>query len=150
MTHGGAAPHLARRNDLSTQRPLRPRYTPAVRKALLAFLLLILPVQFGWAAAAGYCQHEHGGSLGHFGHHEHQHQGKPAAAADDGVKHQEAGIQADDPDCAFRHLGCAQPLTSQAAFAPAPLNEAVVREAPPRFDAWLPSLIERPNWTPLA
>ena len=150
MTRGTTAPQFARQNNPSIRWPLRARYTPAVRKAVLVFLFLILPVQFGWAVAAGYCQHERGGSLGHFGHHEHQHQGKASPSADDTAKHSKIGIQADDPDCAFCHLGCAQPLTSQAVFAPVHLDEIIVRGSSPRFDAWLPSLIERPNWTPLA
>ena len=148
MTRSTTVLHVARQNSPSSRWRPCARYTPAVRKALLVFLFLILPVQFGWAAVAGYCQHERGDTLGHFGHHEHQHQ--PAASADDTVKHANIGSQADDPDCAFCHLGCAQPLASQATFVPALLNGVVARAVPPRFDAWLPSPIERPKWTHLA
>jgi len=52
-------------------------------RRLLAFLLiLLLPVQFSWAAAASYCGHEaEAQAKRHYGHHEHQHKadsGKPA------------------------------------------------------------------------
>ncbi|WP_338016823.1 DUF2946 family protein [Noviherbaspirillum sedimenti] len=39
----------------------------------MILLLTILPLQYSWAAAAVYCEHEQG-HVAHFGHHGHQHQ----------------------------------------------------------------------------
>eukprot|EP01041_Mallomonas_annulata_P024886 gene24886-45794_t len=43
-----------------------------MRTFLLTLLLAILPLQFAWGAATGYCRHEAGTGATHFGHHEHQ------------------------------------------------------------------------------
>jgi len=59
-----------------------PCYYLAVKKLILIFLLLVVPLQFSWAAAGAYCQHEQGTSSFHFGHHAHSHQAKHDA--DDG------------------------------------------------------------------
>ncbi|NCV41106.1 MAG: hypothetical protein EBW11_11190 [Betaproteobacteria bacterium] len=40
-----------------------------MRKFLAIFLLVLLPLQFSWAAVAGYCQHEAGVTANHPGHH---------------------------------------------------------------------------------
>ncbi|MBU0601652.1 MAG: hypothetical protein KKD25_04520 [Gammaproteobacteria bacterium] len=45
-----------------------------MRRWLSILLLVFLPFQFTWAAAAGYCQHETGAAAQHFGHHDHKHQ----------------------------------------------------------------------------
>ena len=45
-----------------------------MRRWLFIFLLLVLPFQMVWAAAAPYCAHEVNPSAKkHFGHHEHKH-----------------------------------------------------------------------------
>lgn len=44
-----------------------------MRRCLVLVLLLWLPLQFSWAAAAGYCGHEQRKGAAHFGHHAHQH-----------------------------------------------------------------------------
>src|SRR5574343_283494 len=79
-----------------------------MKKFLAIFLLVLLPLQFSWAAVAGYCQHEAGVTANHPGHHTHDHQaadnhesGKDGTASA-GVHH----------DCATCHLGCAAALTS--------------------------------------
>lgn len=54
------------------------------RRLLLICLLCLLPLQWGWAAAASLCAHESGVGAQHFGHHEH--------------RHQEAGEQTGDAD----------------------------------------------------
>jgi hypothetical protein len=51
-----------------------------VKKLILILLLVFVPLQFAWAAAGAYCQHEQGMSSFHFGHHAHSHEGKPDAA----------------------------------------------------------------------
>lgn len=45
-----------------------------VKKLLAILLLVVVPFQFAWGAAAVYCQHEQAPQAQHFGHHVHQHQ----------------------------------------------------------------------------
>jgi len=48
-----------------------------MRRLLLIFLVVLLPLQFAWAGAAAYCSHEQADSqqeyTWHFGHHAHEH-----------------------------------------------------------------------------
>ncbi len=79
-----------------------------MKRCLAIFLLVLLPLQFSWAAMVGYCQHETGETVQHPGHHSHEH-----ASAD----HPTTGENADssaaiDHDCATCHLGCAAALVS--------------------------------------
>lgn len=121
-----------------------------MRRWLTLLLLVTLPLQFTWAAAAAYCQHEQAPSARHMGHHEHEHPG----AQDE---HQQARKAADpdatkaakvfgDADYGYCQLSAAKPLQVQG-FAIAPLA------GPPTLDASVPPLQtrdpdrrERPNW----
>jgi hypothetical protein len=94
-----------------------------MRRALLVFLLFLLPLQFSWAAAAAYCDHEEGTMATHFGHHQHNHHSPHRAVAGDPVKDSKAKVPfGDDNDCVFCHLACAQAMfsgnTSLPALAP--------------------------------
>ena len=42
-----------------------------MRRWFAILLLVLLPAQLTWAAAAGYCMHKPGAAVSHFGHHEH-------------------------------------------------------------------------------
>ncbi len=116
----------------------------AVRKFFFLVLLLILPVQFAWAAATGYCRHETGEAAKHFGHHEHQHR-----TAQDGVsKDSEAPSSLGaDSDCGVCQLSAAQLVPSTKAVI------AITSAEPPRFacgaryDSYIPSGPERPDRT---
>lgn len=69
-----------------------------VMRRVLAFLiLLIVPLQMSYAAAAAYCEHESRPAQGgHLGHHAHQHQESPAGKSKiPGKLH---------PDCAQCHF----------------------------------------------
>ena len=116
-----------------------------MRRLVLLLVVLILPLQLAWGAAAGYCQHEAGPDSQHFGHHEHVHKadpGKASGTADWGQ----------DNDCGTCHAAGATALTSSAAplhlsvvFSRAPILEAFRRPpAPP------PHAPERPQWARLA
>jgi len=116
-----------------------------MRRLVLVFLLLLMPVQWTWAAAAAYCGHESRSAGGHVGHHQHDHvggqkAGKSGQAADSGQ------VQADvDGDCDYCHLGASHWLL--AAFSPAPppalTNWPTVQ---PRIDTdFLSSGPERPD-----
>jgi hypothetical protein len=51
-----------------------------MRRFILIFLMVLLPVQWSWAAAASVCAHEKDTS--HFGHHEHEHAAAPQVSAE--------------------------------------------------------------------
>jgi hypothetical protein len=78
-----------------------------VSRLLAIALLVFLPFQSIWAAAAPYCGHEPAtAASGHFGHHEHAHVGA-AQPIDDADRAPMA-----DTDCAACHFGMNVPLAS--------------------------------------
>lgn len=114
-----------------------------MRRWLVIVILLVLPLQFTWGAAAPYCAHEAASAANaHPGHHQHLHQGGSNAtkAGDDG-----ADVGAKHPDCASCHAGTATTLPLPAAeLAIAPRDG--LRERPPaRYRSHTPSVPERPD-----
>ncbi|BEU96258.1 DUF2946 family protein [Acidovorax sp. DW039] len=135
-----------------------------MRRWILTCLLMLLPIQFSWAAVAAYCQHERGGLPArnqHLGHHEHQHAGgkepgkseaqaQPLAQADNDSGKGDSRMDRADPDCRMCHgLGLG------VLWQPAP------KWAPPRASTWAgptvghlpqhtPHPPERPQWPRLA
>lgn len=139
--------------SIDTPRCSRP--TPAtlesapVNRLLLIVVMVLLPLQMVWAAAAPYCGHEARlAAKKHFGHHEHQHEASPAdpaaAEADSG---DEAGAQ--HPDCQNCHLGSiATPAVP--ALEVAMLNPRTVRAEPASsYTSHVPFGPERPDRTRL-
>jgi cytochrome c553 len=116
---------------------------PDPMRRLFAILLLVLmPLQSLWAAAAPYCAHEESPKAMHLGHHTHEHQQNQ----DEGSS---KGSPAAHADCHVCHGGTAVvtgPLGS-------PEQPAMRGHAPPLV-AWMPaapvSPPERPNWARLA
>src|SRR5205814_371136 len=99
------------------------------------------PLQFGWGAAAAYCQHETTTETSrHFGHHEHVHKTDAKKPADSKV--------AGDNDCNACHAmssavasegtdGMEAPLTARwVAFPPPPPRTSALARAPDR-PQWL-------------
>lgn len=129
----------------------------SMRRLLLAFLLLFMPLQFIWAAASPYCGHEESPQVSHFGHHVHEHQ---AGHADEGAATSQTGETLDhnalaasgamDVDCHACHgsgSGVAMSAGTQPVMVP------VGRPAAQMAPAWAhPPLSrpERPNWSVLA
>lgn len=111
----------------------------AMRKLVAIFLLSLIPLQASWAAVASYCQHERGASVGHLGHHEHQHESHQAARP---------GATTADADCGLCQAGfltglMIEPGVSVEALTVAgPAERLGLRPAPPPLD-----LPERPNWS---
>ena len=76
-----------------------------MRRLILVFFMVLLPLQWSWAAAARVCGHEAQESReSHFGHHQHEH------AAEDGADHPGAGegglsapAMGEHPDCQGCH-----------------------------------------------
>jgi hypothetical protein len=113
-----------------------------VRRYLIIFFMVFLPFQFAWGAAAGYCTHEKGDQVSHFGHHAHVH--KASGASTDSSVSFAGGC---DPDCGYCHSGCAQPPPSgllNLSIA-MPSMDVSTEMRPMRFR--VPDVIERPNWS---
>lgn len=115
-----------------------------MRRWLAIFLLVLLPLQAVWAAAAPYCEHEENPTAMHVGHHIHEHQ---ASQADD-QEPSSTGL-ADHADCHICH--------GVAAAVPALAGAAAVADHGDAAPAWLQALPrppvfppDRPNWSRLA
>jgi hypothetical protein len=114
-------------------------------KRLLLIVILVLPFQLIWAAAAPYCTHESVGSEPfHVGHHEHQHEKA------DGADSSENTLGAFDGDCEVCHLGCAGAVPVPPPAAAMALPHAVPIEVPVALRSHVPTLPERPNIARLA
>ena len=107
-------------------------------------MLVILPFQFAWGAAASYCGHEKSVGAGHFGHHGHQHKAK--ADADGEAAAKKAGALADDPDCAMCHLGCVQPPANSPTVVVDTSDAASATRLHLCAENGRPGRIERPKW----
>lgn len=96
-----------------------------LRRFILISMMLLLPLQWSWAAAGSVCEHEDGGQ--HFGHHAHQHH-----AADHGGHDDEAFGH--HPDCDACHTlvaGClTNPSVVHAAWAATAYVPTGVRQLP--------------------
>lgn len=80
-----------------------------MKKLLLIFLLFALPIQYSWAAAAVYCQHESKHTT-HFGHHSHHHVAQAEKVAEKSDEKTKLAIL--DYDCGYCHLSCQVTPTS--------------------------------------
>ncbi|WP_132258155.1 cation efflux protein, CzcI family [Paucimonas lemoignei] len=80
-----------------------------MKKLLMILLLTILPLQYSWAAAAVYCQHEQG-HASHFGHHSHQHQGHSDQSEADG----KSKVKQFHSDCEYCHFFGQSPFIAAA------------------------------------
>ncbi|MGM9488085.1 hypothetical protein ACS5PM_12095 [Ideonella sp. YS5] len=111
---------------------------------MLVFLLLVLPTQFVWAAAAPYCAHESSPTAKkHYGHHEHHHQADQQANAGDGPDQTLGG----DPDCGTCHLGVSVPVPMVAVLAAMTPSSPVLGPPSAGFRSYVPAGPERPDRT---
>ncbi|EXI67274.1 MAG: Cation efflux system protein CzcI [Candidatus Accumulibacter adjunctus] len=116
-----------------------------MRRWLTILLLSVLPLQFVWAAVAGYCQHDSGETVKHFGHHEHKHDVPEDAeqGADDG----QLPLADFDGDCTDCHASCAVAPSAAVALPVIPVLSFAIPwasqlPAPPPL-----TQPDRPNWS---
>jgi hypothetical protein len=107
-------------------------------------LLVVMPAQLIWAAAAPYCAHETSAAgKQHFGHHDHRHQADDRAAPDNVDESGPLGTF--HADCEVCHLGAsaAMPVPVVALDSPPlqPPNEGPA----PRYTSHVPLGPERPD-----
>jgi hypothetical protein len=77
------------------------RHNPSMRRVLVFILLILMPLQFSFAAAAVYCETETQMAAEHFGHHDHEGPAAPLANGDEPAPGAES-------DCDVCHLACAK------------------------------------------
>ncbi len=109
-------------------------------------MLMLLPFQLVWGAAASYCQHEQGAGGGHFGHHVHKHQGKVLKASGEVSPDGKSFVGCDDPDCASCHLTCMSPTMDATMGFISDVGEPPQSALNCGHPPLIPYAIERPNW----
>lgn len=121
-------------------------YNPAMRSWLVVLLLVLMPLQFSWAAMGAFCQHERGSDASHAGHHAHEHRSQ--GDSDDATVQTAASVA--DADCGTCHAGCSitAPDTQDGAGATASASWALGRSAQPRSAPF--DVPERPQWHALS
>ncbi len=120
-----------------------------MRKCIVLFLLLVLPLSWTASAVAAYCKHETvAAEQNHMGHHDHQHDADGGVGANTPADPAQSG--GSDPDCGVCHAG------GFGALAGA-INHQRVATSSPGFadcrDILARSLAERPErpqWRVLA
>ena len=111
-----------------------------MRRWLILVFALVLPLQFAWASASAYCQHESGEQQSqHFGHHFHAHKGEAKKAADNKFTA--------DADCGSCHASCSVAIAAlPSAHAVAAASPAAKVAASPPFSSALARAPDRPQW----
>ena len=121
-----------------------------MRRWLTLVLLVLLPIQFTWAAAAPYCQHEQAVDSFHPGHHAHEHLPSTAGALQ-GDEAQDPGGAQDgmltvDNDCGYCQLSVAKtmpiPRVDFASLGACAADTMLSAS----FKSREPDRHERPNW----
>ncbi|RBA23547.1 cation efflux protein, CzcI family [Herminiimonas fonticola] len=114
-----------------------------MKRLLIILMLIVVPLQLSWAAAAVYCEHESNPKTVHFGHHEHQH----IASAEETKADKFKSAAAVDGDCTSCHLGGIAILT-----IPTPgltldlLGAPAITTGNPLLASSRPARPERPKW----
>ena len=128
-----------------------------MRRLITIVLLVLLPLQFSWAAVATYCGHEEPASAAHFGHHEHQHHAnvgehaEPVADLDTTADAKgDKAPGALDLDCDHCHVYCSVMLTLPSGLPGALSSTPPSATLDDAGGAHAPTRPERPQWLPLA
>jgi len=108
-----------------------------VRRLFVILLMIVLPVQFAFAAASGYCGHESGTAAKHIGHHEHQHSGQTQAK-------EAKAASLSHADCEMCHFGFSVPSVEVQIAAYVSLGQNVFAESL-EHPSHIPALPERPD-----
>ena len=119
-----------------------------MRRWLSILLLVLVPFQFSWAAAASYCQHERQHDTGklasHFGHHDHQHKYAKGESSDTETRDAVNKLGAVDNDCAMCHLNCVAPVAVLPALSFSHPNKVRYLTLVPTFESHISDVPHRP------
>ena len=116
-----------------------------MRRWLLVFLLVLLPLQLTWAAVSTYCQHESKSSIRHIGHHIHKHAG--SLSGGDGVDSSEVGSL--ENDCGVCHANCSVAFHSPSQTLRLNAEPVRIVVKATLYLASYQDLPERPQWVSL-
>lgn len=115
-----------------------------MRRWLLILILMVVPAQFVWAAAAPYCAHETSPTAKkHIGHHEHRHQAgdtQTPTSGDDDLP----GMTS-HADCQFCHLSASASIPSAVRLMGVPPPAPPPAGLHPAYLSHVPSGPERPD-----
>lgn len=119
-------------------------YSSRAMRRIILFLALVLPLQFAWAGAASYCQHETDPAQAqHFGHHVHRHHA--------GSEKAPGGKLIADNDCGTCHTSGSTVAVDPTSLAiTVPVADARVPYQPRPLLAALSRAPDRPQWLRLA
>lgn len=123
-----------------------------MRRLLAVFLLVLLPLQFTWAAAAIYCAHEREVETSHVGHHEHRHDASDSSVdsaepAADTASTDASASDGQHADCGVCHLSGAQKSIMRGIRVPADTAGQVAQmDVSHAYTSHPRERIERPNW----
>lgn len=115
-----------------------------VKKLLIILMLMVLPLQFSWAAAAAYCQHEINPATTHYGHHEHKH---PASVEKSNDKEKSAQVHT---DCGYCHAVSPASFLDQSLPLVILLVSLHLELHPLSFSSHIPDSPRRPDRHPVA
>lgn len=122
---------------------------PPVRRYLILFLVLLLPLQVSWAAVANYCGHEQKTTASHFGHHQDEHQHSATLPDSTGNDKQPTDKYSFGHD--HNHLsGFIALLLTETAIPDRVPSSQLLPDDIPSLPALPPGRLERPNWSALA
>ena len=122
-----------------------------MRRWLAIFMLVLLPLQFSWAAVAAYCGHETGQHAQHLGHHEHEHEHAGSAKVDnDRVPADPSAPAGFDLDCGHCHGTCVSMPATVNFAAPLSVDTHPTTPIEGAMRTLAQSPPERPQWLPLA
>lgn len=120
-----------------------------MRRLLSIFLLALMLVQFSWALAASYCQHETGAVEMHVGHHEHKHR-QAGETTNSGQESKVRFVSLIDADCNVCHA-CSPAVAACAVVVAASFWKPLFAPRIADLSLSAPSpRPERPNWVALA
>ena len=114
-----------------------------MKRILLIFMLVALPLQMTWAAMAAYCSHEAGASARHLGHHFHNHK----TSTDDPSSDPARGTSKAHADCHFCQAAghnVIQPALAEHQFDKR--NLVQVGFVPHSYSSFFPEGPDRPRW----
>ena len=118
---------------------------------LLIVLMVLLPAQFSWAAAAPYCAHESNPISIHVGHHKHVHEGASTEAkhttSESEKEAAKTPLASDHSDCHYCHAVVGQLASPTAPQFELPTRHVFLAVAIARLEGSRATSIERPKWT---
>ena len=114
----------------------------AMRRALLIFIMVLLPFQWVWAAAASTYSHESTVSTPEFGQHAHEHVAEQVSA---GANADQGLLGADHPDCGVCHFWAAMACATATLQPVSMWAYERIGTATPAFNSHVPAGPERPD-----